>query len=184
MALTQVDSIPALVVIDLQKGIAGIPVQPHAAADVIARSARLAEAFRKKNFPVVLVNVEGRAPGRTDATFNFSPPQNWAELVPELDRRPSDYSVTKSQIGAFYGTALERILRRSGVTQIFFTGIATSMGVEASARNAYDYGYNVVLIEDAMSDLNADDHNHSVNSTFARIGEVATTADVLARLQC
>lgn len=183
MTLTQFDPIAALVAIDLQKGIAAIPVQPHAAADVIARTAKLAAAFRKKNLPVVLVNVEGRAPGRTDATFNFTPSADWAELVPELDRQPSDYVVTKFQIGAFYGTALERILRRAGVTQIFFTGIATTMGVEASARNAYDHGYNVVLIEDAMSDLSAENHKHSVETTFPRIGEVATTADVLAKIQ-
>jgi nicotinamidase-related amidase len=182
MALTQIDPIAALVVIDLQKGIAGIPVQPHAAVDVIARAARLAAAFRKKSWPVVLVNVAGRAPGRTDAPFNFTPPPDWMELVPELDRQPSDHTVTKFQIGAFYGTALDGILRRSGATQIFFTGIATSMGVEASARTAYDRGYNVVLIEDAMSDLSAESHKHSVETSFTRIGEVTTTADVLGRI--
>jgi nicotinamidase-related amidase len=86
----------------------------------------------------VLVNVEGRAPGRTDATFNFTPPPDWAELVPELDRQPSDYTVTKFQIGAFYGTAFERILRRCGVTQVFFTGIATSMGDVLARLSAAD----------------------------------------------
>jgi nicotinamidase-related amidase len=180
--LTQIDPVAALVVIDLQKGIAGMPVAPHSAADVITRSAKLAAAFRKKNLPVVLVNVEGRAPGRSDTTFTFNPPPDWAELVPELDRQPSDYAVTKHQIGAFYGTALERILRRAGVTQVFLTGIATTMGVEASARNAFDHGYHVVLVEDAMSDMSEENHQHAVATTFARIGEVTTTADVLAKL--
>lgn len=182
MPLTQIDPVAALVVIDLQKGIAGLPVAPYSAADVIARSAKLAAAFRAKNLPVVLVNVEGRAPGRSDTTFNFSPPPDWAELVLELNRQPSDYTVTKHQIGAFYGTALERILRRAGVTQVFLTGIATTMGVEASARNAYDHGFHVVLVEDAMSDMSEDNHKHAVATTFARIGEVTTTADVLAKL--
>jgi nicotinamidase-related amidase len=182
MPLTQLDPIAALVVIDLQKGIAGLPVQPHPAAEVIARSAQLAAAFRKKNLPVVLVNVEGRAPGRTDASFNFNPPPDWAELVPELNRQPSDYTVTKHQIGAFYGTALERILRRAGVTQIFLTGIATSMGVEATARDAYDHGFNVVLVEDAMSDLSESGHKHAIEVTFPRISQVTTTAEALAKL--
>jgi len=181
--LTQLDPVAALVTIDLQKGIAAIPVQPYSSADVITRSAQLATAFRAKNLPVILVNVEGRAPGRSDATFNFTPPPDWAELVSELNRQPSDYTVTKYQIGAFYGTALERILRRAGVTQVFFTGIATTMGVEASARSAYDHGYNVVLIEDAMSDMSAENHKHAVETTFARIGEVTTTAEVLAKLK-
>ncbi len=182
MPLTQLDPSPALVVIDLQKGIVGMPCGPHATADVVKRSAQLASEFRKRNLPVILVNVEGRAPGRVDATMNFSPPADWAELVPELDRRPTDYTVTKFQIGAFYGTALERILRRAGVTQIFLTGVSTTAGVEATAREAYDRGFNVVIVEDAMSDMSADNHNHAMNAVYPRIAEVTTTADALAMI--
>jgi nicotinamidase-related amidase len=181
--LTQLDPVAALVVIDLQRGIVGLACGPHAMDDVVKRSAELASAFRARNLPVILVNVEGRAPGRVDASFNFSPPADWAELVPELDRQPSDYTVTKYQIGAFYGTALERILRRAGVTQIFLTGVSTTAGVEATARGAYDHGFNVVLVEDAMSDMSAENHNHAVDAVFPRIGEVTETAEVLARLK-
>jgi nicotinamidase-related amidase len=182
MPLTQLDPIAALVVIDLQKGIVGIPCGPHATADVVRRSAELARAFRKRNLPVILVNVEARAPGRVDTSFNFTPPADWAELVDALDRQPSDHTVTKHQIGAFYGTALERILRRAGVTQVFLTGVATTMGVEATARAAYDSGFHVVLVEDAMSDMSAEHHKHAVEAVFPRIGEVTTTAEVLAKL--
>jgi len=181
--LTQLDPTAALVVIDLQKGIVGIPCGPHSTADVVKRSAELANAFRKRDLPVVLVNVEGRAPGRVEASINFNPPPDWAELVPELDRQPSDYTVTKYQIGAFYGTGLERILRRAGVTQVFLTGVATTAGVEATAREAYDRGFHVVLVEDAMSDMSAEGHRHAVRAIFPRIGEVTTTAGALAMLR-
>lgn len=183
MPLTQLDPSAALVVIDLQNGVVRLPCGPHSTADVVKRSAELAAAFRKRNLPVVLVNVEGRAPGRVQASFNFNPPPDWAELVPELDRQPSDYTVTKYQIGAFYGTGLERILRRAGVTQVFLTGVATTAGVEATARGAYDRGFNVVLVEDATSDMSADNHAHAVNAVFPRIGEVTSTADALAMLR-
>ncbi len=183
MPLTQLDPIAALVVIDLQKGVAGLPWGPHSTTDVVKRSAELASAFRKRNLPVILVNVEGRAPGRVQASFDFKPPRDWAELVPELDRQPSDYTVTKYQIGAFYGTGLERILRRAGATQLFLTGIATTAGVEATAREAYDRGFNVVLVEDAMSDRSAENHVHAVDAVFPRIGEMTTTADALAMLR-
>lgn len=182
MPLTHIDPVAALIAIDLQKGVVALPVQPHSAAGVIANTARLAAAFRTKNFPVVFVNVEARAPGRTDSAVTFNPPPDWADLVAELGREPGDYTVTKHQVGAFYGTALERILRRAGVTQTFFTGIATTMGVEASARNAHDRGYNVVLVEDAMSDTSAENHRHAFAATFPRIGEITTTAAVLAVL--
>jgi nicotinamidase-related amidase len=182
MPLTQLDSSPALIVIDLQKMVVGLPLA-HPVAGIVERSAQLARAFRKRGFPVILVNVAGRAPGRTESRFNFSPPPDWTELVPELDRRQEDYTVTKLQVGAFYGTALELILRRHGVSQVFLTGVATSAGVEATARNAYDHGYNVVLVEDAMTDRDPDTHRYSVEKVFPRIGETTTTDEVLKRLQ-
>jgi nicotinamidase-related amidase/predicted MFS family arabinose efflux permease len=181
MPLTKLDNTSALVVIDLQKGIVGLPCA-HPADEIVGRAARLASAFRGRGLPVVLVNVAGRAPGRTKVQFNFTPPADWTELVPELDHQPSDYTVTKQQIGAFYGTALEQILRRHGVTQVVLAGVATSSGVEATARNAYDHGYNVTLVVDAMTDLSADAHRHSVETIFPRLGETATTDDVIRSL--
>jgi nicotinamidase-related amidase len=139
--------------------------------------------FASTGFPVILVNVAGRAPGRTETRFNFSPPPDWTELVPELNRQPEDYTVTKLQVGAFYGTALELILRRRGVTQVFLTGVATSAGVEATAGSAHDHGYNVVSVVDAMTDRDAEAHRYSIEKTFPRIGETTTTAEVLKRLQ-
>jgi nicotinamidase-related amidase len=182
MPLTQIDNVAALIVIDMQKGIVALPTV-HPVSEITERVARLARAFREHGLPVVLVNVAGGAPGRVDAKYNFSPPADWTELVPELEKQPGDYLVTKLQIGAFYGTALDQILRRSGATQVFLTGVATSMGVEATARNAYDHGYNVGLIADAMTDLNPDAHRHSVETVFPRIGETATTNDVLTLLK-
>ncbi|MEO7201550.1 MAG: isochorismatase family protein, partial [Candidatus Tumulicola sp.] len=95
MPLTQLDPAAALIVIDLQEGIVGMPCGPHATADVVKRTAELAREFRKRHLPLILVNVEGRAPGRVDAKINFDPPAGWAELVSELDRQPSDYAITK-----------------------------------------------------------------------------------------
>src|ERR1019366_2414540 len=107
MPLTQLDDCPALIVIDLQKGIVGFPTV-HPAGEIIARSARLARAFRRQGLPVVLVNVSGGAPGRTDAGRPaFSRPADWTELVPELDKAPDDHLVTKQRWGAFLGTDLD-----------------------------------------------------------------------------
>jgi nicotinamidase-related amidase/predicted MFS family arabinose efflux permease len=181
MPLTKLDDTSALVVIDLQKGIVGLPCA-HPTEEIVGRAAKLASAFRARALPVVLVNVAGRAPGRTEVQFNFTPPADWTELVPELDRQPGDYTVTKQQIGAFYGTALEQILRRHGVTQVVLAGVATSSGVEATARNAYDLGFNVTLVVDAMTDLSADAHRYSVETIFPRLGETATTDDVIRSL--
>ncbi|HEX4321935.1 MAG TPA: isochorismatase family cysteine hydrolase [Acidobacteriaceae bacterium] len=153
MPLTQLDPVSALIVIDLQKGIVGLPAA-HPIADVVGRSAQLARAFRERGLPVVLVNVSDRAPGRTDqGPLKFAFPPDWTELVPELEQQPGDYLVTKKRVGAFIGTTLDEYLRERGVTQIVLMGVATSAGVEATARSAYDLGYNVTLVVDAMTDM-------------------------------
>jgi nicotinamidase-related amidase len=112
--------------------------------------------------------------------MKFTPPPDWLEIVPELDARASDVRVTKQQWGAFYGTALDLELRRRGVTQIVLCGIATSIGVESTAREAYERGYNVALVVDAMTDMNAEAHANSLARIFPRLGETATTDAVLA----
>lgn len=183
MPLTQIDTVAALVVIDLQKGIVGLQTA-HPASEIVTRSAELARTFRERGLPVVLVNVSGRAPGRTDAgSPKFSFPPDWTELVPELEQKPDDYLVTKQRVGAFLGTSLNDHLRQRGVTQIFLTGVATSVGVEATARSAYDLGYNVVLVVDAMTDRDADAHRHSVQNIFPKLGEMETTENVLRQLR-
>ena len=183
MSLTKLDATAALVVIDLQKGVVSLPTV-HPVGEVIGRTAQLARAFRERGLPVVLVNVSGRAPGRTYAGMpKFSFPADWTELVPELEQQPSDYIVTKQRWGAFLGTTLDNYLRQRGVTQVVLTGVATSAGVESTARSAYDLGYNVTLVMDAMTDRDADAHRHCVEKIFPRLGETAETGEVLRLLE-
>lgn len=182
MPLTKLDAVAALVVIDLQKGIVGLPTV-HPTGEIIGRTTQLARAFRERGLPVVLVNVSGRAPGRTDAGApKFAFPPDWTELVPELEQQPGDLLVTKQRVGAFIGTSLADSLRQRDVTQIFLTGVATGSGVESTARSAYDCGYNVVFVTDAMTDRDAETHRHCVEKAFPKLGETATTDDVLKML--
>jgi len=182
MPVTRLDEKAALVVIDLQKGIAAMQTA-HPMSEVISRSAQLARAFRKKGLPVVLVNVSGRAPGRTDAGMpSFAFPPDWTDLVPELDPQPGDLLVTKQRWGAFLGTTLDEQLRQHGVTQVVLTGVATSVGVESTARSAYDLGYNVALVVDAMTDRDHEAHRYSLEKIFPRLGETGTTDAVLKML--
>jgi len=182
MPVTKLDEMSALIVIDLQKGIVGMAAA-HTVGEIVERSAQLARAFRARALPVVLVNVSGAPPGRTDAGRpGYTLPPDWTEIVPELDQQPGDHTVTKQCWGAFPGTDLDAYLRGRGVTQVVITGVATSIGVESTARGAQDLGYNVTLVVDAMTDRDADSHRHSVEKIFPRLGETAKTDEVLQLL--
>lgn len=177
----------ALIVIDLQRGIVARQASPHAAADVVERCARLADAFRGKGMLVILVHVMFSEDGRdrltpaADGALPAGPlPPGWSEIVPEIGPKRDDVVIAKRQWGAFYGTALDQQLRRRGIRTLVYGGIATNFGVESTARDAYERGFEQVFVEDAMSGLSADAHQFAVTTIFPRIGRVRSTDDVLA----
>lgn len=191
MPVTTLDPNTALVVIDLQNGVTALPGEPHATPDVIAKTVELADAFRKRNLLVVLVRVSISAdgadwvPGRTEQPRRSAgqAPPGADQIVDQLAGHAEDIIVTKRNWGAFHGTDLDLHLRRRGITQIVLTGVATSIGVESTARAAFEHGYHVTLATDAMTDLSADAHENSLTRIFPRLGETGTTAEILALLE-
>ncbi|HEY7979830.1 MAG TPA: isochorismatase family cysteine hydrolase [Rhizomicrobium sp.] len=183
MAVTTLDPKTALIVVDLQKGILS-RVDAQVISGVIKHAVALLDAFRKHKLPVVLVNVDGVAPGRNEqprmpSTF----PAEFVELIPELKRQPSDHVVTKRTWGAFTNTDLNDWLKKNGVTQVVVCGVATSAGVESTARFAQELGYNVTLASDAMTDMSMEAHENSVKRIFPRMGETGTTNEIVTLLE-
>ncbi|WP_187487764.1 hydrolase [Duffyella gerundensis] len=178
----------ALVLIDLQEGILPFAGGPHSAQDVVSRAATLAAAFRAHSAPVVLVRVGWSADfadapkQEVDAPAHGALPENWWDYPAALGKQESDLQVTKHQWGAFYGTDLELQLRRRGIDTIVLGGISTNIGVESTARNAWELGFNLVVVEDICSAFSAEQHNSSVEWIFPRLGKVRQSADVIAAL--
>ena len=184
MPLTTLDPSTALIVIDLQKGIVNGNFI-HPIGDIIDRTRALISVFRAKNLPVVLVNVAGRQPGRTEQgpRSNISFAEGWTDLLPQLDQQSSNIVVTKRSWGAFATTDLERQLKVRGITQVVVTGVVTSGGVEATVRQAYEQGFNVTLALDAMTDVREAAHEYSIRNVFPRVGETGSTKEVISLLE-
>ena len=180
----------ALVLIDLQQGILAYAKAPYDGAAVLAKAVPLAAAFRAAKSPVVLVKVGFSADGgdALKATVDApnppgAPPANWLADTPELPPQPGDIHILKRQWGAFHGTELDLQLRRRGIGTIVLAGIATSIGVESTARFAWELGYDIVFAEDATSGPDAGMHANSFEKVFPRLGRVRKTADVLEALK-
>jgi nicotinamidase-related amidase len=179
----------ALIIIDLQRGIVARETMPHSAAEVVGRCAMLAEAFRRSRAVVVLVHVafSDDDGDRLKPTADSAPPSgplphDWSQLVPEIGPHPGDIVIVKRQWGAFYGTGLDLQLRRRGVRTLVYGGIATNFGVESTARDAYERGFEQVFVEDAMSGLTTNAHQFAVTTIFPRMGRVRSADDVLAAI--
>ena len=168
MPVTTLDPRTALLVVDLQKGIVGAAFTHP----IVDRARALIETFRKRGLPVVLINVAGGAPGRTEQPprLGGAIPDGFTDFIPELDQQPDDIVVTKRTWGAFARTDLEQRLKSRGVTQVVILGVATGTGVEATARQAYEQGFNVTLAIDAMTDPRSEAHDYSLKSVFPRFG--------------
>jgi nicotinamidase-related amidase len=180
----------ALVVIDLQKGVVGVRTEPYSTKTIVANAAQLADAFRKNSMSVFLVRVTPSADGKDGLKpiadnalqWNQPRPADWADIVPELGPAPGDMVITKRQWGAFYGTELDLQLRRRGIHTIVLCGISTNIGVESTARFAYEYGYQQIFAEDATAARSKDEHEHTMRVVFSRIGRIRKTEDIIRAL--
>jgi nicotinamidase-related amidase len=184
--ITLTASTTALILVDLQRGIVGLPLAPYSGEAVVAKGKDLARRFRAAKAPVVLVNV-AFAPDFGDALkapVDQPPamppngfPEGWTELVDGL-AEPADLRVTKRQWGAFHGTDLDLQLRRRGVTSVVVGGVATNMGVESTVRAAHEHGYAVVLAEDATTGRSTDMHAFAFGHIFPLVSRVAKADEI------
>jgi nicotinamidase-related amidase len=188
MSTIHLDDRAALVLIDIQKGILQMPTATPT-DDIKKRCMQLAEAFHARELPVVRV-VVGWSPDGGDLPRMRAvkpgpvapPPAEFMEFPDDFAPAPHDIVITKRHWGAFAGTELDLQLRRRGVTQVVLAGISTSIGVESTARSAWEHSYNLLFVQDAMTDPDAASHEHSLTKIFPRLGEIADTDQVVAKL--
>lgn len=183
--ITAIDKNTALVLIDLQKGIAGgptaDPIKP-----VLEKASQLMDAFRKANLPIVIVNANPKAFTITrveqSRPIPDELPAGFMDIVDEIKTQPYDIFITKRTWSAFYETGLHEQLQKRGVTNIVLGGVATSLGVEGTARAASELNYNISFAVDAMTDRVAEPQQHSLAHVFPMLGEQGSSADIIHQL--
>lgn len=180
-------STSALILIDLQGGVIGLPLAPRSGAEALAAGKALAESFRAAKAKVVLVRVDfspdfGDVLSQpVDQPMNRGAggrPAGWSELAEGL-AQPGDIHIVKRQWGAFHGTELDLQLRRRGVKTVVIGGVATNFGVELTARQAWERGYAVVIAEDACTSLSEELHGFALKAIFPRISRVAQSRELV-----
>jgi nicotinamidase-related amidase len=173
----------ALVLIDLQNGVVGRKLAPVTADELLDRGKALARRFRDAGAPVVLVNVKPPLAGPERQVDEPSAlpkvlPAGFADLAPGL-AEPGDILITKSTWGAFFKTNLDSELKARAVTTIVLGGVATHVGVDTTARQAWELGYELVIARDVTSSMGPEPHDATLRYVFPRIARV-TDSDALA----
>jgi nicotinamidase-related amidase len=178
----------ALVMIDLQHGIVSRQWAPYTGQQVVGNCVLLSQEMRERRGTVIFVHVQldqllSLPADKPSHAGSVASPPEASHLVPEAQVEATDTVITKRQWGAFYGTELDQVLRRNHIKTIILAGIATNMGVESTARAAFDRGYELVFAEDAMTSMSAEAHNFACHTMFPIMGRVRSTAHILKALR-
>lgn len=166
---------PALVVIDVQNGFVsrggsydtlgmGVTHYQRVVPDIsrlieLSRDAGIpifyTQAVREKSGIDLLTRTHNILPKSREERIRMKPiciRGTWdADIVDEIKPAPEDHIVVKRRDSAFQDTELGVWLKSLGVDTLIFCGIDTSICVEASLREAFNKGYDVILISDATA---------------------------------
>jgi nicotinamidase-related amidase len=177
----------ALVAIDLQNAIMGISAAPYPATQVVQRNRKIADELRARGGLVVWVRVNLKQfiqlPVDEPSPLAGKPlPDELSEIVRSAGFQDGDLLVTKRHWGAFAGTSLEPELRSRGIDTVVLTGISTNGGVESTLRQGTGLGFAFVVVEDACSGQDAEEHRFAFERIFPRLARVRTVEEVLKAL--
>ncbi|HLQ27040.1 MAG TPA: cysteine hydrolase [Acidiferrobacterales bacterium] len=172
-------------------------------APVIPNAVRLLEAARQRGMMVVYAAAHHRPDNATSAslltdTDNRLQPLTpdarrerkpvvealtWeAQVIDELKPQPQDYLVPKFRWSAFYQTYLDLALRNRNVNTLVISGGSTDVGVASTAYAARDRDYNLVMVSDACTSPEQDNHAQFMRRIFPRMARVRTTEQVAQML--
>ena len=172
-------------------------LQERMNAVVIPNIGSILASAREAGITIFYVRLCGTAPDRSDLHRNFQEFDQQAcsaaaihvyplasEPMADFDLRiapqPSDIAIDKTGYSAFHGTGLHQLLQSNGISHLVITGLTTSQCVNSTARAAADYGYKIIMVEDAQADYDRRDHQAALYASEPITGRAVSTSDVLA----
>ncbi|EGP4916670.1 cysteine hydrolase [Enterococcus faecium] len=181
----------AFVAIDMQKGIVNNgTLSPHTAQSILTNNDLLVRTLKRTAALKVLVNVDiSTFPYLSQQTdmggMTASVPPEFTDLLLKDSLKDTNnmLTITKYNPSAFFGTSLDLQLRRRGIETIILSGVATTNGVYATALDAFQHGYHIVLAEDACSDRDKESHQLFIKKIFPKTARVRSTKQIIEAIQ-
>lgn len=178
MSISTLDSKIALIAVDMQQGI--LPAAGNDREKIVANTSRVAQEFHHRNFPVVWVRALGMPEGRKIMNPPVGEPDPaFAEPDENLPIAATDLVVHKKALSGFTVPALKEHLQAQGITQVFVAGLAAGVGVESTARSAFDAGFNVVVLTDAIADPMPGRLENCLRFSYPAFAELGTSEELL-----
>jgi maleamate amidohydrolase len=183
---------PVLVVVDVNRGFTD-PASPLVCDldDCVAAIARLLDAFRRAELPVIFTTVCYDECGKQAAAvflekipalLVLEPGSPWVEIDPRIAPVEGEPVLSKHFASAFFGTTLASVLASAGADTLVVTGASTSGCVRATALDAMQHGYRVVVPREAVGDRNPAAHEANLYDLDTKYADVVSVEDMLAEL--
>ncbi len=184
---------PAIVVVDFIDGF----TNPESALvcdcdTAVASTRRLLDAAREASVPVLFTTVAYDEQGleraamfvaKAPALATLRPGSPWVEVDARLGRLAEEPMLVKLFASAFFGTNLDQLLRDAGCDTVVVAGASTSGCVRATAVDALQYGYRVLVPREAVADRAVDAHNGSLLDIDAKYGDVISIDEAIAAVR-
>jgi nicotinamidase-related amidase len=180
----------AVLVIDMQRDFvdAGAPIECAGARDIVPAIAALLDAARELAVPVIYTQERHRADG-IDLELSNSEPEHCldgtpgGEIIPALAPRPGDYVVVKRRYSGFFATELDLLLRSLHAGTLVICGAATDVCVRATAQDAHQLNYRVIVPPECVAGTTAEAHAAALRNIGYVFGSVTSLAQLLAGLR-
>jgi nicotinamidase-related amidase len=179
-------TMPALIIIDMQQGMASPAAGPRNNPQAEANIAALLAAWRQAGSTIVHLRHISRTPGSP-----FWPGQPGADFQPALAPLDHEHVVEKNVPDAFIQSGLERWLRMRDIKALVIAGVSTNNSVEATTRSAGNLGFATMVVADACFAFDKTDYAGTRRSaaevhamSLANLdGEYATIIETAAALR-
>ena len=180
---------PVVVVVDFIEGFTN-PESPLAcdADSAVVATRRLLDAARTTGMPVIFTTVcyadddlerASMFLAKAPALATLRPGSTWIQVDARLAPRADEPVLVKLFASAFFGTRLDEMLREAGCDTVLVTGASTSGCVRATAVDALQYGYRVLVPRDCVADRAIDAHNGSLLDIDAKYGDVTSLDEAI-----
>jgi len=176
----------------LQKG---MPFEMSSAKDILPNLKRLINKCRSLDVPIIYFTqayrLDGSNLGLAGALSNLEyPPKGFVagegtlgvKIFDELKPLKKDILIKKSRYSGFYATDLEPILRQLDCDTLLITGVVTDCCVNATAFDAFQRNFKVIVISDCTSARSEEAHKITLKTISRVIGEVSNHLVIIERL--
>lgn len=178
---------PALVVVDVTHGFTDPSCPLGANADsVVAANCEIISAFQSRRWPVIVTTVVYRSAdearvfrNRLPALNLLTPESHWVQFDARLPLDGTELVLEKRHASAFHGTDLGEQLRQQQVDTVVVTGLTTSGCVRATAVDALQEDFLVVIPEEAVGDRDPEAHRANLYDLNAKYADVITLNDLM-----